>query len=207
MTRITEALRGAMQTYAGRALCRSCGSTVNYSGLLDGSPVMCRACGACVLLIDGSQSGPVVLEITSGRTRRRASAAETVPPEVMLRQAARLAVWRALVDDAAAPPPAALIAAAELPKDAVPLLREHARRHAAHLAAAAYPYWSSEDRAAVIAAAGPMSAPMAALRSGPRPAWCYQEAGCGHLLDAWSPALAEDPHGCRICGVLAGGRR
>jgi hypothetical protein len=131
----------------------------------------------------------------------------TVPPAVMLRQACRLAVWRSLADDGAAPPSAALVAGAELPPEGLSLVREHARRHAALMASTAYPYWTAEDRAAVVAAAGPMSAPMAALRSGPRPAWCYQEAGCGHLLDAWSPSLTEDPHGCRVCGVLAGGRR
>lgn len=165
---------------------------VRYRGLLDGSPVTCRACGACVLIVGGL------------RARR---AAPTVPPEVMLRQAARLVVWRALADDTEPPPPPALVKRADLPIDALALLREHARRHAAVTASQAYPYWTAEDRAAVIAAAGPMSAAMVALREGPRPAWCYQEAGCGHLLDAWSPALSEDPHGCRVCGVLAGGRR
>lgn len=192
MTREIEAPRGAWTTYAGRELCRSCGKIVGYRGLLDGSPVTCPGCGACVLIIGGL------------RPRR---GGPTVPLAVMRRQACRLAVWRALADDAAAPPPEALVRGAELPPDGYRLLEEHARRHAVVVAAAAYPYWSPEDRAAVIEAAGPMSAPMAALRSGPRPAWCYQEAGCGHLLDAWSPSLSEDPHGCRVCGVLAGGRR
>lgn len=192
MTRESEAPRGAWTTYAGRELCRSCGKIVGYRGLLDGSPVTCPGCGACVLIVGGL------------RPRR---GGPTVPPAVMVRQACRLAVWRSLADDAAAPPPPALVTGAELPPDGLALVREHARRHAAVTASTAYPYWTPEDRAAVVAAAGPMSAPMAALRSGPRPAWCYQEAGCGHLLDAWSPALSEDPHGCRVCGVLAGGRR
>ena len=192
MTHEIEAPRGAWHPSVGRAMCASCGKIVSGRRRVEGASVTCPACGACVALVGGP------------RPRR---AAATVPPEVMLRQACRLAVWRALADDAAAPPSPALVTGAELPADALVLVREHARRHAAITASTAYPYWTSEDRAAVIAAAGPLSAPMAALRSGPRPAWCYQEAGCGHLLDAWSPALTEDPHGCRVCGVLAGGRR
>jgi hypothetical protein len=128
------------------------------------------------------------------------------PAATVVRQAARLAVWRALADDAAAPPPSALVQLAELPESGRRLVHEHARRHAVHLAAAAYPWWSEYDRARVWAAAGPLSAELAALRARRGlPAWCYQEQACGHLLDAWSPSAdPDDPGGCRVCGLLRG---
>lgn len=129
-----------------------------------------------------------------------------LPAATVARQAARLAVWRALADDAAAPPPPALLQLAELPEGGRHLAAEHARRHAVHLAAAAYPWWSEYDRDRVWAAAGSLSAELAALRDRRGlPAWCYQEQRCGHLLDAWSPSAdPDDPGGCRVCGLLRG---
>lgn len=181
-------------------LCPSCGAVVRRS-CMTGDRVVC-ACGAAVTVAGWVQAKALRMLATCEETPEAAP----LPAATVARQAARLAVWRALANDETPTPPPALVHLAELPEEGRRLVAEHARRHAVHLAAGAYPWWSEYDRTRVWAAAGPLSAELAALRDRRAlPAWCYQEQACGHLLDAWSPSAdPDDPGGCRVCGLLRG---
>lgn len=188
----------------GAEPCPACGLRVSFTKR-SGERVLCP-CGAVVTRAGWVQAS-ALREIAEADELRPALA--PLPAAVVARQAARLAVWRALADDGAPPPPPALVQLAELPEGARHLVVEAARRYAVHLAGAAYPWWSDYDRARVWASAGSLSAELAALRARRGlPAWCYQEQGCGHLLDAWSPSAdPDDPGGCRTCGLLRGRAR